>query len=190
MLIDIFKTSIFKTKIEDSYYKEYFVKILNEEKTKIKSTIKSNIGGYQTRSDLTINAPQLIKTLFLNPAKEFITQLTPKKELNLTLKSFWINENKQCDYNLLHNHSPANISGVYYLKVPKDSGRLVFQTGDSSKFNDNNFDYFNNNNFACRYFFDVQEYELYLFSGSTFHYVEPNRSNEERISVSFNIEIF
>jgi hypothetical protein len=39
-------------------------------------------------------------------------------------------------------------------------------------------------------FFDVQEYELYLFSGSTFHYVEPNRSNEERISVSFNIKIF
>ena len=190
MIIDIFKTSIFKTKIENYSYKEYFLEILKKEKRKNKSTIKSNIGGYQTRSDLTINAPQLIKTLFLNPAKEFVTQLTPRKELNLTLESFWINENKQCDYNLLHNHSPANISGVYYLKIPKDSGRLVFQNGDFSKFKDNNFDYFNDSNFACRYFFDVQEYELYLFSGSTFHYVEPNRSNEERISVSFNIKIF
>ena len=86
MLLDIFKTSIFKTKIENSSYKEYFIKLLNEEKNKNKSVIRSNNGGYQTTSDLKIESTQLIQNLFINPAKEFAIQLNPKKKLNLKLQ--------------------------------------------------------------------------------------------------------
>ena len=47
--------------------------------------------------------------------------------------------------------------------------------------------YFDDANFYARYFVPIIQYDLILFSSDTFHYVEPNKSNEERISVAFNL---
>jgi uncharacterized protein (TIGR02466 family) len=189
MIIDIFKTSIFQTKINNISYKKYFLNILkNLKKNNSKSMGISNIGGFQSYSSNEINNKEVLDNIILNPTKDFIKNLNPTKEIKFKLQSYWINSNKENDYNLLHNHYGSNISGVYYIKVPKLSGRLVFQNGDSSKLKDNNFEYFNNPNFYCRFFCNVEEGDLYLFSADTIHYVEPNRSKEERISVAFNID--
>ena len=189
MIIDIFKTSIFQTKINNISYKKYFLNILkNLKKNNSKSMGISNIGGFQSYASNEINNKEVLDNIILNPTKDFIKNLNPTKEIKFKLGSYWINSNKENDYNLLHNHYGSNISGVYYIKVPKLSGRLVFQNGDSSKLKDNNFEYFNNPNFYCRFFCNVEEGDLYLFSADTIHYVEPNRSKEERISVAFNID--
>jgi uncharacterized protein (TIGR02466 family) len=189
MIIDIFKTSIFQTKINNISYKKYFLNILkNLKKNNSKSMGISNIGGFQSYASNEINNKEVLDNIILNPTKDFIKNLNPTKEIKFKLQSYWINSNKENDYNLLHNHYGSNISGVYYIKVPKLSGRLVFQNGDSSKLKDNNFEYFNNPNFYCRFFCNVEEGDLYLFSADTIHYVEPNRSKEERISVAFNID--
>jgi uncharacterized protein (TIGR02466 family) len=190
MLVDIFKTSIFQKKIDNNIYKKYFLNILQslQSNKKNKRNI-SNVGGFQSISYDKIDNEEILYNVFLNPAKEFAASLNPIKEIKLGLSSFWINCNNNNDYNLLHNHHGTNISGVYYIKVPKFSGRLVFQNGDFSKFNDDNLDYFNDPNFYCRYFCPVEEGDLYLFSSETFHYVEPNRSEQKRISVAFNINI-
>lgn len=186
MIMDIFKTSIFKTKIDNSLYKEYFLNILRNSKDNVNL---SNVGGFQSSPNTKIDNEEILKNVIIDPTKEFIKNLNPVKEIKLKLNSYWINSNNENDYNLLHNHHGTNISGVYYIKVPKLSGRLVFQNGDSLKFNDTNFDYFNNPNFYSRFFCNVEEGDLYLFSADTLHYVEPNRSKEERISVAFNIDI-
>jgi uncharacterized protein (TIGR02466 family) len=128
--------------------------------------------------------------VFLDPGKNFIEKLNPKKNLNLTLGDFWINSNLNKDYNLLHNHFGATISGIYYLEVPENSGRLVFQNGDLSKMSSINFDYFHNENYYARYFIIPEKFDLYLFPSEAFHYVEPNRSFENRISVAFNLKVF
>lgn len=187
--IDIFKTTIFKTKIENSKHTKYFLDLLKIEKKNNQGKKVSNIGGFQSKNYNVIDNKNILQDIFFNPAKEFIEKLNPKKELKITLGGFWINSNLNNDYNLLHNHFGSAISGVYYLKVPKNSGCLVFQNGDLSKLSSNNFNYFDNENYYCRYHIEPKKFDLYLFTSETFHYVEPNRSSEDRISVAFNLHI-
>jgi uncharacterized protein (TIGR02466 family) len=186
--IDIFKTTIFKKNINNDLYKSFFLNLLKKEQNNKNNNIVSNVGGFQTKSFILKNK-NIQENLFLKNAAEFAKILNNKIELKLQLQAFWVNCNNENDYNLLHNHYNCNISGVYYIKVPKNSGRLVFQNGDLTKLNSNNYDYFNNPNFYSRYFCEVKENDLYLFTSETLHYVEPNKSNEERISVAFNIKI-
>jgi uncharacterized protein (TIGR02466 family) len=187
--IDIFKTTIFKTKIENLKHIKYFLDLLKIEKKNNQGKKVSNIGGFQSKNYNVIDNKDILQDIFFNPAKEFIEKLNPKKELKITLGGFWINSNLNNDYNLLHNHFGSAISGVYYLKVPKNSGCLVFQNGDLSKLSSNNFNYFDNENYYCRYHIEPKKFDLYLFTSETFHYVEPNRSSEDRISVAFNLHI-
>jgi uncharacterized protein (TIGR02466 family) len=86
----------------------------------------------------------------------------------------------------MHNHI-GNFSGIYYIEVPKDSGKLVFQNADLLKSYDNNYPFIEDANTYSNYSFDVKKYELYLFPSETLHFVEPNFSNKERISVAFNL---
>jgi uncharacterized protein (TIGR02466 family) len=188
-IVDIFKTTVFKENIENSFYKNYFLNLLKKEKNDKNNKIVSNVGGFQTKNLILLADKNVTENLFLKPAAKFAKMLNNKIELKLQLQNFWINSNNKNDYNLLHNHFDCNISGVYYIKVPKESGRLVFQNGDLTKLNSNNYDYFNNANFYSRYFFEINENDLYLFTSETLHYVEPNRSEKERISVAFNIKI-
>ena len=53
----------------------------------------------------------------------------------------------------------------------------------------NYFKYFDHPNFYTKFVMPTQEGDLYLFTSNTLHHVEPNLSNEERISVAFNLEI-
>lgn len=187
--VDIFKTTIFKSKIKNQKYVKYFLNLLKKEQKNNKGKTISNVGGFQSNQYTTLRE-DILRNVFLNPGKNFIEKLNPKKNLNLTLGDFWINSNLNKDYNLLHNHFGATISGIYYLEVPKNSGRLVFQNGDLSKMSSINFDYFHNENYYARYFIIPEKFDLYLFPSEAFHYVEPNRSFENRVSVAFNLKVF
>jgi uncharacterized protein (TIGR02466 family) len=185
MIIDIFKTSIYKTSIKNNEYINYFINLLELQKKNNCKNFISNVGGFQSTSFNSIDSNNILEDIFIKPALEYTKQFN--KQYNIELTNFWVNSNNQNDYNLLHNHNDSNISGVYYIKVPKNSGRIVFQNGDLSKMYCKNEKYFDSTNFYSRYFFEVQQYDLILFSSETLHYVEPNRSKEERISVAFNL---
>jgi uncharacterized protein (TIGR02466 family) len=185
VIIDIFKTSIFKTIIKNENYINYFVDFLNIQKKFDNGNTISNVGGFQSISFSTLDNKKIIEDIFIKPATEYIKQFN--KIYKIELANFWINSNNKNDYNFLHNHPESNISGVYYIKTPKNSGRIVFQNGDLTKMNSKNQNYFDDPNFYSRYFIPVNQYDLILFPSETFHYVEPNRSDEERISVAFNL---
>lgn len=186
MIIDIFKTSIFKTSIKNKEYINYFLNLLNiQKKFNYKKTI-SNVGGFQSESLTTLD-DVIKKNVFINPSLEYLKNFN--KIYKIELINFWINCNNKNDYNLLHNHPESNISGVYYIQAEKNSGRIVFQNGDLTKMNSINQHYFNDPNFYSRYFFSIKKFDLILFPSETFHYVEPSNSNEERISVAFNLSL-
>jgi len=184
MILDIFKTSIYKSSIKNIYYKNYFIELLNNQKKLNNSNFLSNVGGFQSQSLNTIDE-NIKENLFNKPALEYIKRFN--KNYKIELSNFWINSNNKNDYNLLHSHPECNISGVYYIQVPENSGRIVFQNGDLTKMSNKNQFYFDDANFHSRYFLPVKEDDLILFSSETLHYVEPNRSNDERISVAFNL---
>lgn len=65
-----------------------------------------------------------------------------------------------------HNHSGADIAGCYYLKVPTDSGSIVFETGDK--------------------FFPMSG-DILWWDANLVHWVTQNNSLENRYTVAFNI---
>jgi hypothetical protein len=74
----------------------------------------------------------------------------------------------------IHNHgSPFNMSAVYYVSVPQNSGKFVFQF----KINDS---------IDNRMFINPIESYYILFPSSINHFVTRNNSDDLRISLSFN----
>ena len=78
------------------------------------------------------------------------------------------------------------ISGGYYLQVPKDSGRIVFR--DPAALRNNRFI----NSFVIggeMKAYQPKEHDLMLWPAYLDHYVEPSKSDEDRIMISFDLDI-
>ena len=154
--------------------------ILNEAE-KNESVIKSNRGGWQSKlvNDKDENYKPLVDEI-----AEFI------RHLNLPIKKFlirqlWTNVNKKGNWNVIHQHGQYTLSGTYYVKVPKNSGAIVFRDPRPGAIG---------NNFLVSKFQKGELHKLNLLEGLLAvwpsyldHFVEPSNSDEERISISFDI---
>ena len=104
-----------------------------------------------------------------------------------------MNNNRKGDYNKSHIHPDSHLSGVFWIKCPPDSGHLTFQsphyfsqynevTSYTKEFRDETISHPTYNVFS-------EEGRMIIFPSSLYHHVEPNKSDEDRISVSFNINL-
>ena len=156
--------------------------ILNEAEKK-ESTIKSNRGGWQ--SEIVKHNDENYKPL-VDEIVEFV------RHLNLPIKKFeikqlWANVNRKNDYNIVHQHGNYDLSGTYYVKVPKNSGRLMFRDprpgAISNSFMSKNFDK------GELHGVNILEGMLVMWPAYLDHLVEPNKTDDERISISFDINV-
>ena len=107
------------------------------------------------------------------------------------ITSSWVNCNKYKDFNRTHVHPMSFFSGVFYLKVPKNSGNIVFE--NPNQLANNNFYGLKilSNNLVNSMSYEIQpeENDLIIFNSHLPHFVKPNYSNEDRISIAFNAVI-
>jgi len=112
--------------------------------------------------------------------------------LGLSYESFeitgcWANVNPKSGLNSPHNHPNNYLSGVYYVSVPPGTGQIVFadprpQAGVMVPTTDR-YNKFTANKITA----EAKEGRMFLFPGWLFHSVPVNRSEAERISISFNV---
>ena len=111
--------------------------------------------------------------------------------------SYWYNVNPKYSSNREHAHHNSFLSGVYYIKVPKNSGNIMFLRSqvEADRLNFISEILFANNtdidtpHLFTEYRMVPQEGLLLLFPGHLSHYVEQNNteeSDDRRISLSFN----
>jgi len=169
-----------RSKTRVTFNEDFTNYILNEVENK-KSVRKSNRGGWQSES---VNATDENYKPLAEQINEFL------RHLNLDIKEvsipqMWANVNKKGDYNVIHQHGEYNLSGTYYVKVPKDSGRLTFRDPRPAAIGN----IFMVNRFDKGEFMNMNLLEGLLVIWPSFldHYVEPSNSDEERISISFDI---
>ena len=190
MIQDIFKTSIYHINVFNKTYKNYFINVLEKCIEEEEKTLKSNVGGFQTPT-FTFNNNEIenkiISDLIISPCSDFLKKFKIKKSFQLNNLCYWVNKNFKGCFNKPHSHGYGRISGVYYLNTPKSSGDLVFL--DMSKINNVNFQFLDDANFFQEFAIKPKEYDLILFFSETIHYVQPNNSDQDRISMSFNIDI-
>lgn len=102
----------------------------------------------------------------------------------------WVNIHKHKDEAQHHFHGNAIISGVYYFKVPENSGDICFPRPHLINNFLNNIFTFNthtvNERNTHEYRITPKEGMLLLFPSQVFHSVSINNSNEQRYSLAFN----
>jgi len=99
----------------------------------------------------------------------------------------WFNIYKKHDYQERHGHYPNDISAVYYLKTPKDSGNITFYSHEPHGITKPGEV---NNPLTWRsYWINPQPGLLLIFKSTLQHEVGQNKSNEEKISMALNFKI-
>jgi len=182
---DLFKTPIWGfSYIDKDYIKRLELTILEMSK-QIENRDKSNFLGWQSPDTLyKYEWMHPLCDAILSVCQGEITQQfknTIPENYVFGIESMWANVNPTHAFNMAHIHG-AEISGVYYVKVPEGkSGRICFvdprqRVNMSEKFIKD----FN-------YPVTPEVGTLILFPSWLEHYVEPNETEETRISISFNI---
>jgi uncharacterized protein (TIGR02466 family) len=182
--IELFKDIIFEIPLNENLkeYLKYSKKLKKQKGRKI-----SNVGGFQ--SDELDLKEKILQSLIKNIeyyANIFCNDIL-KVNKKITLTSMWLNINYYKDYNISHVHSFSMLSGVFYIKTLKNSGNLIFKRNHALEYciKDKPVEYNSYN--ATTFTIPSKENNLYIFPSWYEHYVEPNLSKEERVSISFNL---
>ena len=143
----------------------------------------------QVKQEFQLPRPFVKKNLekvILNEVKKYIFQTIGKKVKKISIKNFWIVRQFNNEYNPIHYHD-GHISGVGYLKIPK----FVSKSNKKSKI-DGTIDFINGNKMFLSesiYNHQPKEGDVILFPHYLMHTAYPFKSNGERRSFSFNLEI-
>ena len=149
----------------------------------------SNYGGWQSSFFAINDESDLLQCFIINCLSEFPTI---KKTTDMCIEA-WININKPGDYNIKHTHPTCDLSGVIWLKAPKDCGNIVFDSpvGFQTYREVNSYrdDFKKENAIFKSYYYTPKEGRIIMFPSYLKHDVKKNISQEDRISVSFNIRL-
>lgn len=153
---------------------------------------KSNRGGWHSKGNLFDRDAPCIQTL-RNAAKSAVFELTRKvsKKVDpneLRLKLFgWMNSNPSGGYNAPHTHPGAHWSGVYYISQPRidegSSGMVEFIDPRNEL---PHWRILKASTFRSKKSIRPVAGEMILFPSYLIHWVHPNQSPEDRITVAFN----
>ena len=186
--IDIFKIPMFSGKINLNV-KPLINKINVLKKQNPVGNINSSVGGWQ--HSLPNNFDNEMIDQISNNVNHFAKELKLKNPLKLN--NIWVNVNEYSNYNRVHIHPRSQLSGVFYLKAPKNSGNIVFMNPVGQLLN---YDWGGifieeyNHYTSYTYSYISENLKLYIFPGWLPHFVEPSKNKkEERISVSFNYSL-
>ncbi len=105
----------------------------------------------------------------------------------------WVNINKSGDYNVKHQHPTNDLSGVLWIKTPENSGNIEFESpfmfSSYQEIELYNTDFKDHCNIYQTFYFNPIEGKILVFPSHLAHCVEKNKSEEDRISVAFNLRL-
>ena len=157
-----------------------------------KGITKSNLFGWHSNDfDLENEQPKyFINSISKNLNQAFNDMGWDIKNQEVKVTSMWSVINKKNASNTRHIHSNNYISAAYYVKTSENSGDIVFH--DPRSVATFRYPKISKHNALNSNVFTIQPKEglLVLFPSYLYHSVDLNRSEEERIVISFNINLF
>ena len=191
----LFPTPVFHFRLEN--YEELNIDlknyILDLKKKDNNGQKKSNYGGWHSPffDQENHKTPKKFATIIQNFLKKiFKDEMGWKYNPNkIKISVMWSIINKKGSFNIQHNHPNAYLSASYYVKVPKNSGNIKFFDPRVQK----NIRYPKIKNYT-----DISapiteitpaEGDLLVFPSYLYHSVAENLSEDERIIISFNVDI-
>ena len=149
----------------------------------------SNYGGWQSTGFVIENDDDILHHFIINCLSGFPVI---QKSVNINIDA-WVNINKSGDYNTKHQHPNCDLSGVLWIKCSENCGNIIFQSPVEfqtyTEIESYTEEFKNHNNYFHSYYFTPTEGRILVFPSHLQHEVLENKSNEDRISVSFNIRL-
>lgn len=152
----------------------------------------SNRGGWQSESKKIFVSEGFDK--FAEYIVPSITELLKSYEIEKEIRivQMWLNVNGPNSYNVCHRHPGSDLSGVLWIKQTPESGRFVFDDIDNVDqilTTNINPQYLKEKNMLPEIVPEYQDGTVILFPSMLTHRVEINETDEDRISISFNLKI-
>tara|TARA_B100001996_G_scaffold207005_1_gene158698 strand:- start:999 stop:1685 length:687 start_codon:yes stop_codon:yes gene_type:complete len=161
---------------------------------------KSNMGGWQSNDFI----PPHIDNTPLGDLHQHVTVNTFAagdefgfRDYTLKLSNMWMNINKKGDSNHIHTHSGSMFAGVYYAKVPNCCcGELKFHRPMQDQCIkeywgcNENFDRHEEAMNFVEWYVQPKENTMVIFPSWLMHSVDKSASDDDRISLSFNMHVF
>ena len=165
-----------------------FEKEIVEWSKKDKGVKRTNMIGWHSTTDMhkiPVFKP-LVDELFKMQMEIYREELLSREPI---IGNMWANINPSGGYNRPHIHPNSHFSGVYYIKAPQNSGEIVFNDPRSAAhmvMPDRVKDIKPPSHLWREVRVNPLEGRMLMFPSWLWHCVEPNGSNDIRISVSFN----
>ena len=189
-----FPTPIWSSVIGDyqNINKVLFQYIKDLQKQDPQGTAKSNFLGWHSKDFvLDDNSIKNFVETILPKIKNAIEDMGWDKDKNkIKITSIWSIINTKNASNSRHIHANNYISAAYYVKAPKNCGNIIFYDPREAKTIRKPASNISNNLNAEIVSIVPEEGLLVLFPSYLHHSVNQNTTDEERIVISFNIDLF
>ena len=194
-VLKFFPEPVFKYKFEKAEFfnnklAQYIYNLQTEDQNGLS---KSNRGGWHSK-DFKLTDQNSIQFKFAVELQKYIFDTFQKfgwetGKNNIRITQMWAIINKKNDFNVIHTHPNTYLSAAYYVKAPKNCGKFTIENPNSinkhsyppsnkkTKFN------------SKLEKLDIEEGDLFIFPAHLPHGVEENKSDDDRIVISFNIII-
>lgn len=194
-LYKLFPEPVFKFRIQNynkhnNDLQKYIYDLYEKDKIGVE---RSNINGWHSRSfDMgDINSPA---HKFFKETREYVIEVFKVQGWKyvaekVRMTEMWAVINKKNNLNVAHTHPNNFLSAAYYVKAPRNSGNIKFISSNSVKkerypkleeateFNQSGVE------------IEPNEGDLLIFPSYLLHEVMKNETDEDRIVISFNIDI-
>jgi hypothetical protein len=132
-------------------------------KSIVKTQLRSNQLGWQS--------PQLADTKLISWAEDFLTLCLTTVNAIQPIEYLWFNISPPTAFHKWHHHAGASQAGVFYIKTPANCGNIEFRNKEK--------------------LLSIEPYAglLLLFPPSLEHRTLVNKSNEDRITLAFNLRL-
>ena len=192
-ILKLFPQPIFKYQV-DNYKKineeliKYIYGLHNNDNVGVK---KSNINGWHSKPfDLKDDIPNKFYSHINNYIKDVFNKYGWEyNNTKVVCTSMWAIINKKGNFNIEHTHPNNYLSTAYYVKAPENCGNFKVtnpnilnrhiraKAGQANELNSNSAS------------IKINEGDLLIFPAYLPHSVDENRSDEDRVIISFNIDI-
>ena len=189
----IFPTPLFQFEVEAAAkLNATLLKEIARRQAKESGTKKSNRNGWHSDGDLFERkepAQAALAKMLLTMLAKVTRQVAPDADFSSIemIPDGWINVNPRGGYNSPHDHPGAFWSGCYYIKVPPgegNAGSIEFLSPHRPVVPP---DLIKAPITAAKMCMRPKEGTVLIFPASVIHWVHPNDSDEERVTIAFNV---
>lgn len=194
-VLKFFPSPVFKFRFEkfrtfNEELSNYIYKLYEEDS---KGVDRSNRGGWHSKT-FELNDKNSIQLKFALELQKYILKTFKNlgwktENQNIRIREMWAIINKKDDFNVIHTHPNSCLSAAYYVKATENCGRFQVENLNIAKKHSSPL-IANNNELNMNVAgLEVQEGDLLIFPGYLPHKVSKNESDEDRIVISFNVDI-